>query len=110
MQVTFTDKDKNQPISDPRRLVRDSDINELKAANNANDPSKTNGAFVENEVPSGSGTSFSLANTPVVGSVKLFRNGLRQVAPDDYSITGAAITLTSTIGSDTLLADYRKAT
>lgn len=103
--ITFTDKDKTQAISDPRRLVRDVDINEIKTTVNINQ-----GQFVENEVPSGSGTAFSLANTPASGSVKLFRNGIRQSAPGDYSITGANITLTSTIGSDTLLADYRKNT
>lgn len=64
--------------------------------------------FIDGEVPAGSGTAFTLANTPIVGSVKLYRNGVRQTAGGvDYTISGVNITLTSTIGSDTLLADYR---
>lgn len=102
--ITFQDKDKTLPTSDVRRKIREEDINEIKTVVNTNATT----AIVENEVPSGSGTSFTLANTPVSGSVKLYRNGLRQSTPGDYSITGASITLTSTIGSDTLLADYRK--
>lgn len=41
-QVTFDDKDKNLPTSDPRRLVRDVDINELKSVINANATDVTN--------------------------------------------------------------------
>ena len=103
--ITVPDHDSSQPTSDERRIWSAADINHFKAVINANQ-----NQFVENEVPSGSGTSFSLANTPAAGSLKLFRNGLRQVAPADYSISGSTITLTSTIGSDSLLADYRKAT
>lgn len=34
--VTFADKDKTQPNTDPRKLIRDVDVNELKAAINDN--------------------------------------------------------------------------
>lgn len=70
--------------------------------------------FVTGEVPSGtidgSNTVFSLANSPIVGSVALMTNGLRQEEGVDYTIDGADITFE--MGSipqtgDTLLADYR---
>src|SRR5579872_3625737 len=56
-----------------------------------------NGVPVENEVVSGSGTSFTLANTPVSGSVKVWGAGIRLTpgAGNDYTITGSAITTTT---------------
>lgn len=68
------------------------------------------GNFSDSEIPAGSlpGTAFTLAHTPVSGSVKLYLNGLRLVTPDDYAIAGAAITTVSTLQpGDSLLADYR---
>ncbi len=56
------------------------------------------GDFVFNETPSGSvngsNTSFSLANTPVAGTVSVYRNGQLQLsgAGNDYTISGATIT------------------
>jgi hypothetical protein len=41
-QVTFDDKDKTLPTSDPRRLIRDVDVNELKSVINANATDVTN--------------------------------------------------------------------
>jgi hypothetical protein len=70
--------------------------------------------FVSNEIPSGaidsSNVTFTLAHTPIVGSVSLFRNGILQNpnASVDYSITGATITMTTApVTLDTLLANYR---
>jgi len=70
--------------------------------------------LIDGETPSGalngSNTTFTLANTPVTGSVKLFRNGVRQNvgAGNDYTISGATITMSSAPAStETLLADYR---
>jgi|SRR5450432_1571398 hypothetical protein len=56
-----------------------------------------NGIPVYNEVVSGSGTTFTLANTPVAGSVRLYSGGnsnpqsgrLLPGAGNDYTITGA---------------------
>lgn len=67
--------------------------------------------FVFNEVPSGSGTSFSLANTPTAGTVQLYRGGARQQpgVGKDYTISGANITLAVGLSSgEVLLADYLK--
>jgi hypothetical protein len=75
----------------------------------------TESNFVDNEVPSGtingSNTAFTLANTPIAGSVKLYLNGVRQEAGagNDYTISGATITmLDAPLAGDKLLADYRK--
>jgi hypothetical protein len=62
-------------------------------------------------VPSGSvpGTAFSLANTPIAGTVHLFKNGarLRVGAGNDYTISGSSLTMALTVtSSDILLADY----
>lgn len=63
------------------------------------------GGWANGEVPSGSGTAFTLANTPT-GLLILFRNEAPLKQGTDFTITGVNITLTTTIGSDTLLAFY----
>ncbi len=64
---------------------------------------------VENEVVSGSGTSWTLANTPIAGSVKLHGAGIRLTpgAGNDYTISGATITTANPFSAGALLADYR---
>lgn len=73
--------------------------------------------FVDNEVPAGTvnGTNptFTLANTPVTGTVHLFVNGVRMTAGGsaDFTISSATITFNSgaiPMTGDVLLADYRK--
>jgi len=66
------------------------------------------GTPVINEVVSGSGTAFTLAHTPVVGSVKLFGAGARLTpgAGNDYTISGATITTVNSYSAGQLLADY----
>lgn len=68
------------------------------------------GTPVVNEVVSGSGTSWTLANTPVAGSVKLFGAGQRLTpgAGNDYTISGANITTVNSYSAGQLLADYNK--
>lgn len=70
--------------------------------------------FAESETPSGtingSNTAFTLASSPIAGSVKLYYNGVRLEAGagNDYTISGASITMlfAPETGSK-LLADYR---
>lgn len=68
--------------------------------------------FVVGETPSGliNGVNvvFTLANTPTVGKVTVYLNGIRQQAGgNDYSISGATITFTvAPKTGDILLADY----
>lgn len=67
------------------------------------------GTAVYGEVPTGSGTAFSLAHTPVAGSVRLFRGGARQQAgaSNDYTISGKNITLAVALSAgEILIADY----
>jgi hypothetical protein len=71
--------------------------------------------FVLSEVPSGaingSNVTYTLANTPIAGTVQLYLNGIRQLAGagNDYTISGATITyLTAPPTGSALLADYRK--
>lgn len=67
--------------------------------------------FVFNEVPSGSGTGFTLANTPTANTVQLFRGGALQQpgVGNDYTISGGNITLALTLQSgEILLAHYLK--
>jgi hypothetical protein len=68
------------------------------------------GTFVENEVVSGSGTSWTLANTPLSGSVKLWAGGIRLTpgAGNDYTISATAITTAQSYSTGALIADYRK--
>jgi len=71
--------------------------------------------FTDKEIPSGSingsNTSFTLANTPVVGSEHVYLNGMLQEsgAGNDYTITGTAITmLTAPLTGEKLRVSYRK--
>jgi hypothetical protein len=65
-------------------------------------------SFIDNETVSGSGTSFTLANTPVAGSVHLYGLGQRlKDGGNDYSISGTAITTINTYSTGDLIADYR---
>jgi len=69
--------------------------------------------FITNEVPDGdidgSNDEFTLANTPVSGSLSLFQNGILMKNPDDYSISAATITFVTPPETDTiLLANYIK--
>lgn len=72
------------------------------------------GNFADNEVPSGavngSNVTFTLANTPTSGTVKLYLNGIRQKSGsgNDYTISGVTITTAVAPASgDALLADYQ---
>lgn len=68
-------------------------------------------SFVDNEVVSGSGTTFTLANTPISGSQHIHGNGQRLTpgAGNDYTISGATITiLNGSYSAGAVLADYRK--
>lgn len=62
----------------------------------------------EDLTPQGPGTAFTLAHTPLAGTVRLFRGGAYQsVANGDYSIAGATITVSPTLLSgEVLVADY----
>jgi len=66
--------------------------------------------YVVNEVVSGTGTSFTLANVPASGSVALY-NGAARIRPgslpSDYTITGANITMNYSVPTGAILADYR---
>lgn len=66
------------------------------------------GTAVYNEVVSGSATSWTLANTPTLGTVRLYVNGQRLTpgVGNDYVISGAAITTTLSWATGTILADY----
>ncbi len=63
--------------------------------------------FTDNEVVSGSGTTFTLAATPTTGSVHLFGQGQRLIPTTDFTIAGAVITTVNSWAAGTVLADYR---
>jgi len=76
--------------------------------------------FIVSETPggtiNGSNTAFTLANTPEVGTERIYHNGqrLKPGASDDYTISGVNITLNfapkaAPGNTDVLLADYIKA-
>lgn len=73
--------------------------------------SSSSPTFVDNEVVSFSGTSGTLAGSPVSGSQHLFKNGIRQTPGEDndYTISGADITLlVAAVSGDQFICDYRK--
>lgn len=61
---------------------------------------------VTGEVVAGSGTSWTLAHSPVAGTVALFANGQRLTETVDYSIVGANITTVLSWTAGTVIADY----
>ena len=71
--------------------------------------STTGGNFSINEIVSGSGTTFTLANTPTAGTQQIYANGQRLTpgAGNDYTISGAVITLATTTTAGSILADYQ---
>ncbi len=70
--------------------------------------------FAENEAPQGTGQAdqFTLANAPAGNSLRLFKNGIRQMPGSgaDYTLSGGTITFEADNvpqSGDVLLADYR---
>ena len=71
------------------------------------------GTPVENETPTGNidgaNKTFTLANTPIAGSVKLYRSGLKLKQDSDFTVSGATITMNDSMEiGENLLCDYRK--
>jgi hypothetical protein len=67
----------------------------------------SSGTAVYEEAPTGSGTTFAVAHTPLAGTFRLYRGGARQQATSDYTLAGATITLALTLqAGEVLLADY----
>jgi hypothetical protein len=75
-----------------------------------------NGIPVYNELVSGSGTTFTLAHTPVANTVRLYAASRKSNPQDgrllpgagnDFTISGATITmLNGSFAAGTILADY----
>lgn len=88
----------------------------ISAATNGTDY-VNNSNFVTRETPSGtingSNATFTLANTPVAGTEQVFLNGilLEPGAGNDYTISGATITMLTTmipVSGDKLRVNYMK--
>lgn len=67
----------------------------------------TGNAFTYNEIVSGSGTTFTLANTPVSGLYAIYGQGQRLYPTADFTISGAVITTVNSWLAGNLLADYQ---
>lgn len=64
---------------------------------------------VRDEIPTGSGTSLSLAHSPAANTLQLFKNGVRlkEGSGNGYTISGTTITLTTAlVVGDWFCADY----
>lgn len=65
------------------------------------------GTPVYDEAVSGSGTSFTLAHTPVSGTLRLYGSGQRLVpGGGDYTLSGATITTINSYSAGQIRADY----
>lgn len=94
--------------------IADDAVTTAKIADSQVTPAKLSFSFVDNEVPSGTingtNTDFTLASTPVSGSVHVYLNGIRQTpgVGNDYTISGTTITFAAApVSGDALLCDYR---
>lgn len=74
-----------QPTIPYRLTKRGIDIQNL--------PAFIAGAMVTSEVLGGSGTSFTLANTPVAGTLILFGSGVFLTNTVDYTVSGVTVTI-----------------
>lgn len=104
--------EKVSPASADLILIEDSAASYVKKKVQISNLPASGGSFADGEVPSGaingSNVTFTLANTPTAGSVKVYLNGIRLKATSDYTISGATITMTYAPDTgSTLLADYR---
>jgi hypothetical protein len=63
--------------------------------------------FADNEVVAGDVQTFTLANTPVLGSEKIYANGQRLAPTTDYTISGNVLTMVNSWPAGTITADYR---
>jgi hypothetical protein len=61
---------------------------------------------VYNEVVSGTGTTFTLAHTPVSGTLRVYVRGQRILPTSGYTLTGAIITTVDTLATGDVTADY----
>lgn len=61
---------------------------------------------VYNEVVSGSANTFTLAHTPVTGTLRVYANGQRLLPTTDYTLSGAIITTISAWDAGTVSSDY----
>lgn len=64
--------------------------------------------FVDNEIVAGSGTTFTLASIPVMGSEHVYAVGQRLYPTTDFTISGAVITMLNSWNAGMILVDYRK--
>lgn len=63
--------------------------------------------FIDSELVGGSANTFTLARTPVTGSVHVYAIGQRLYPGDGYTISGAVITTVLSWDENAILADYR---
>lgn len=66
----------------------------------------SSGTDVFGEVVAGSATTWTLANAPTNGTLRVYANGQRLYATTDYSISGATITTVQSWVAGSILADY----
>ncbi len=91
-----------------KRLLVDSSTGRLKAT-----ATVTGLTFVDDETPSGTQDKtnkiFTIVNTPVTDSLKLYTNGQRiKSGGEDYTLSGTTITYVfAPLANDILIADYR---
>ncbi len=67
----------------------------------------TDSNFIDNEVVAGSGTTYTLAKTPNVGSQHVYAIGQRLTPTVDYTISGKIISTVLSWNAGDILADYR---
>ncbi len=71
-------------------------------------------SIISNETPSGlvngSNVTYTLVNSPIVGTLKLYLNGQRQTYTTDYTLSGSTITMVvAPVTGDIIRADYELA-
>lgn len=58
--------------------------------------------------PNGTLTDFTIAQSPITGTLRVFVNGIRQKVTDDYTFTGTTITFVSApLTGDKIQVDYK---
>jgi hypothetical protein len=64
------------------------------------------GSLSYDEIVAGTGTTFTLAHTPITGTVRVYSRGQRILPTINYTLVGAIITTVDTLSAGDITADY----
>lgn len=77
-------------------------VTTLKAVVQASPPGVAQFVFGEGYTATGAVATYTLANTPIAGTVQAYRNGIRQALGTDFTLSGSVVTFLGTLPGQTI--------